>query len=38
MPLAALLRKEVFLSHSNRDRDFVVRLARMLKEHKVRYW
>lgn len=31
-------RKEVFLSHSSKDRDFVVRLARVLKVHKIRYW
>lgn len=31
-------RREVFLSHSSKDRDFVLRLARMLKDHKVRYW
>jgi hypothetical protein len=31
-------RREVFLSHSSKDRDFVVRLARVLKGHKIRYW
>jgi len=30
--------EEVFLSHSSKDRGFVMRLARMLKRHKVRYW
>lgn len=30
--------KEVFLSHSNKDRRFVGHLARVLKGHKVRYW
>lgn len=31
-------RREVFLSHSAKDRKFVVRLARMLKRHGIRYW
>jgi hypothetical protein len=30
--------KEVFLSHSSKDRNFVVRLVHVLKEHKIRYW
>ena len=38
MPLTEGPRREVFLSHSSKDRDFVVRLARALKAHKVRYW
>ncbi len=38
MPLIEGPRREVFLSHSSKDRDFVLRLARMLKDHKVRYW
>lgn len=35
-PRASL--REIFLSHSSKDRDFVLRLARMLKRHKIRYW
>ncbi len=31
-------RGTVFISHSSRDREVVVRLARMLKDHKVDYW
>ncbi|HEV2196347.1 MAG TPA: toll/interleukin-1 receptor domain-containing protein [Candidatus Acidoferrum sp.] len=31
-------KQELFLSHSSKDRDFVVRLARVLKQHGVRYW
>ena len=31
-------RKEVFLSHSSKDRDFVVRLVRVFKKYKIRYW
>ncbi len=38
MPPRLGLRREVFLSHSSKDRKFVLRLARMLKRHKVRYW
>jgi TIR domain len=30
--------REVFLSHSSRDRNFVLRLARVLKHHSVPYW
>lgn len=38
MARAKTSRKEIFLSHSSKDRDFVLRLARVLKEHKIRYW
>lgn len=38
MPLLQAPKRELFLSHSSRDRRFVVRLARMLKRHKIRYW
>lgn len=31
-------RRGVFLSHSSKDRAFVVRLARIFKDHQVRYW
>jgi TIR domain len=31
-------RREVFLSHSAKDRDFVVRLAGMLARHGIHYW
>lgn len=31
-------KREVFLSHSSQDRRFVVRLARILKRHKIRNW
>lgn len=30
--------REIFLSHSARDGDFVARLARTLKSHGIRYW
>lgn len=38
MPLSQASKREVFLSHSSKDRDFVIRLVRMLKRHKIRYW
>lgn len=38
MPHSLGSRKEVFLSHSDKDRKFVVRLARVLTRHSVRYW
>src|SRR5260370_19172883 len=38
MPRSLGSRKEVFLSHSDKDRKFVMRLARVLKRHSVRYW
>ena len=38
MPRTKSQRGTVFISHSSRDRDFVVRLARLLKDHKVDYW
>ena len=38
MPRSPGSKKEVFLSHSGKDRKFVVRLACMLKRHGVRYW
>jgi hypothetical protein len=31
-------KREVFLSHSSQDRSFVLRLARTLKQHKIKYW
>jgi|SRR5579862_268356 len=31
-------KREVFLSHSSQDRAFVVRLAAVLKAHRVKYW
>jgi hypothetical protein len=30
--------REVFLSHSSRDREFVLRLTRVLRRYKIRYW
>lgn len=38
MPLSRAAKREVFLSHSSKDRDFVVRLAAVLKRHKIRFW
>jgi hypothetical protein len=38
MPLSRSTRREVFLSHSSKDRDFVVRLAHVLRRHNIRYW
>jgi TIR domain len=38
LPLPVVPRSAVFLSLSSKDRDFVVRLARVLKDHKGRYW
>jgi hypothetical protein len=38
MPRTKSQRGTVFISHSSRDRDFVVRLARLLKDRKVDYW
>ena len=38
MPVSPTAKREVFLSHSSQDREFVVRLARVLKRHKIRYW
>ncbi len=38
MPRSPVQKREVFLSHSSRDRDFVVRLTRVLKSHKISYW
>jgi hypothetical protein len=38
MPRSPASKREVFLSHSSRDREFVVRLTRVLKRHGVRYW
>ncbi len=38
MPHSPASNREVFLSHSSRDREFVLRLTRVLKRQKVRYW
>ena len=38
MPPSQRSKREVFLSHSSKDRSFVVRLARMLRQHKIKYW
>ncbi len=38
MPRSPLSKREVFLSHSSQDREFVMGLARVLKRAKVRYW
>lgn len=38
MPLSDARPGEVFLSHSSKDRDFVVRLAQTLKRSRIRYW
>ncbi|MGH9737796.1 MAG: toll/interleukin-1 receptor domain-containing protein [Candidatus Acidiferrales bacterium] len=38
MARAKTSHREVFLSHSTNDRDFVLRLVRVFKEHGVRYW
>ena len=31
-------RREVFLSHSSKDRKFVLKLVRFLKKKRIRYW
>ncbi len=38
MPRTKSQRGTVFISHSNKDRDFVVRLSRVLNDYNVRYW
>jgi hypothetical protein len=38
MPLAQRSKREVFLSHSSSDRSFLIRLARMLRQHRIKYW
>jgi hypothetical protein len=38
MPRSLKPRKQVFLSHSSKDRKFVLRLARTLKRHGIPYW
>ena len=38
MPPPKRLQKECFLSHSNKDRAFVLRLAKTLRQHKIPYW
>ncbi|MGA9883983.1 MAG: toll/interleukin-1 receptor domain-containing protein [Candidatus Acidiferrales bacterium] len=38
MARAKTSQKEVFVSHSAKDRDFVRRLVRVFKEHGIRYW
>jgi hypothetical protein len=38
MARSSVSKREVFLSHSSQDREFVMRLAHMLKRHEVRYW
>jgi len=38
MPSSRSTQRKVFLSHSDKDRAFVLRLARVLEQHRVRYW
>jgi TIR domain len=38
MARAVASHRKVFLSHSSQDREFVVRLTRVLKRHGIRYW
>ena len=38
MPSSRSTQRKVFLSHAARDRSFVVRLARILERHRVKYW
>jgi hypothetical protein len=38
MPLPNTSARKVFLSHSNRDRAFVAKLADVLRRHNVGYW
>jgi len=38
MPRSLKPRKQVFLSHSSKDRKFVLLLARTLKRHGIPYW
>ena len=38
MARSSVSKREVFLSHSSQDREFVMRLAHVLKRHEVRYW
>src|SRR5271154_1207935 len=38
MPLAQRSKREVFLSHSSSDRSFLIRLARTLRQHRIKFW
>lgn len=38
LPAQRSKKREVFLSHSSKDRNFVVRLARTLQHYKIKYW
>lgn len=38
MPASRPQTRRVFLSHSSKDRGVVVRLAKILKRHKIEYW
>lgn len=38
MPPSQRANRRIFLSHSDKDRSFVVRLARVLEQHKIPYW
>ena len=38
MPPSRRSNKKVFLSHSSRNRSFIVRLTPVLKRHKIPYW
>ncbi len=38
MPLSLGAKRKVFISHSSRDRRFVARIARFLKQRKISYW
>ena len=38
MPLSLRPKTKVFISHSSHDRAFVMRIARILQQHKISYW
>ena len=38
MPLSITAKNKVFISHSSRDRTFVVRIAEVLQQHRITYW
>lgn len=38
MPSPRPAQKKIFISHSARDRSFVLRLTRILEQHRIPYW
>ena len=38
MPRSQRAKRKIFISHSSRDRRFVVRIARILEQHKISHW